>query len=575
MKLQAIPRMDFLIAAAIIVITIGLLVSTAQKKSLVYDEPIYPTAGMMYWKTGDISWNKIHPPLQKYIAAIPLLGTAAVLPVTVESKKMDEWRTGYQFFFENTVPAQKLILLSRLPSIFFTILLSLAVFVWTRKMAGPAAGLFALTLFSFDPMVLGVGSLALNDIYVAAFSFLTVAVFLEMPGLAGALLSGFFMGCAFSSKFSAIVLLPILFTLHIMDREDKPKRPFYLGAVLVVAVATTLAIYQFDTRRLLAAIDSMRALSRSTSNIGFLLVPLRGWKESLYYPVGMLIKTPIPILGLWTMTLWLVFRERIDKRHLFLFTPVIGFVAFVLLTHNHFGVRYLLPILPFLAVWVGVVYSRLSKQSDKYVFLTLLVWAVAESVLTHPNHLAYFNELIGGSKQGYKWMDASNQDWGQDISTLGRYVENYRRKRNDAPVSVLLGYSGVNNPEAWGFSYQDVFSPAVVNTFRLDAAQPTDAPYELLAVSAWLRHNPFYAWLDRKKPVAFLGNTIFVYDISNDAESTVEIGQIYLMMNRGELAKRQLARLRHIDPANPIIPEFERLIASQPPRTKTFVSKRT
>jgi 4-amino-4-deoxy-L-arabinose transferase-like glycosyltransferase len=551
-----------------------LLISTARQKALVYDEPIYPTAGVIYWKTGDLSWNKIHPPLQKYLTALPLLATRADVPPLNDSKRTDEWRTAYRFFFQNTEPAQKIIFLSRLPSILLTLLLALAVFLWTRKRAGAAAGLFAMTLVAFDPMVNGVGSLALNDIYVTIFSFLAVAIFLEVGGIAGALLCGLFAGCAFASKFSAIVLLPILFTLHISARENKPKRPAYLGTALLVAGAVTLAIYGFKVQLLLDAINTLRALSRGDSNIGFLLVPLRGWKQSLYYPVGMLIKTPIPILTLWAMTFWLLLRDKIGRGQLYLLTPVIGFLAFVLFTHNHYGVRYLLPIIPFLAVWTGVIYSLLTNQKEKYVFIALLAWTVAETAWAHPHHLAYFNELIGGSKNGYKWMDASNQDWGQDISTLGRYVDNYRRERNNAPATVLIGYSGINNPEAWGLAYQDVFSPAVVNSFRADAPQPIDAPYELLAVSAWLRHNPFYAWLDQKKPEAFLGNTIFVYDISNDVESTLEIGQIYLLMERLELAKRQLARARRIDPANPVIPEFERLIASHISRTKTAASKR-
>ncbi len=35
-----------------------------------------------------------------------------------------------------------------------------------------------------------------------------------------------------------------------------------------------------------------------------------------------------------------------------------------------------------------------------------------------PDYLAYFNELAGGSRNGYKYLVDSNLDWGQDLKKL-------------------------------------------------------------------------------------------------------------------------------------------------------------
>jgi hypothetical protein len=164
---------------------------------------------------------------------------------------------------------------------------------------------------------------------------------------------------------------------------------------------------------------------------------------------------------------------------------------------------------------------------------------------THPHHMAYFNELIGGPKNGSKWLDGSNQDWGQDLPSLAALIE----KQNPKP-SILMGYWGSNQPEAWGIEYQDVLSPAITNSFRRETINTLDAGKEWLVVSAELRHNPAtkeaYAWLNDKTPIAFPGSTLFVYDITNDLDSVLGVAAIYKVMGRNALYERQMARAKRI-----------------------------
>lgn len=53
------------------------------------------------------------------------------------------------------------------------------------------------------------------------------------------------------------------------------------------------------------------------------------------------------------------------------------------------------------------------------VFGSLLATA-ASSLSVYPHQLAYFNELAGGPKSGYKHLLHSNLEWGQDLLFLFR-----------------------------------------------------------------------------------------------------------------------------------------------------------
>ena len=68
---------------------------------------------------------------------------------------------------------------------------------------------------------------------------------------------------------------------------------------------------------------------------------------------------------------------------------------------------------------------------------------VVESVTTWPNYLAYFNQLAGGPRQGYRHLVDSSLDWGQDLPGLARWLE--RNVASGTPV--YLSYFGTGNPD--------------------------------------------------------------------------------------------------------------------------------
>jgi hypothetical protein len=86
------------------------------------------------------------------------------------------------------------------------------------------------------------------------------------------------------------------------------------------------------------------------------------------------------------------------------------------------GIRHVLPLFPILCVLgAGAFAPSLSRR--RWVSLAacaLLGWHAVESLMAHPNYLAYFNPAF--RQQDYRYLSDSNLDWGQDRARLGEWL---------------------------------------------------------------------------------------------------------------------------------------------------------
>ncbi len=74
----------------------------------------------------------------------------------------------------------------------------------------------------------------------------------------------------------------------------------------------------------------------------------------------------------------------------------------------------------------------------------------AISVLrNHPFHLSYFNELAGGADRGWEHLIEANMDWGQDLLSLKRWLDQHPEAR-----PVRLAYYGGVDPHRAGIDYE-------------------------------------------------------------------------------------------------------------------------
>jgi len=96
------------------------------------------------------------------------------------------------------------------------------------------------------------------------------------------------------------------------------------------------------------------------------------------------------------------------------------------------GVRHILPTFPFVYVLISGQIKRIFNYAKNkksllvtcYLLLvTCLIWYALSSLSIFPYYLTYFNELVGGAKNGYKYVTDSNLDWGQDLKRLAKWVD--------------------------------------------------------------------------------------------------------------------------------------------------------
>lgn len=147
--------------------------------------------------------------------------------------------------------------------------------------------------------------------------------------------------------------------------------------------------------------------------------------------------------------------------------PAVILLAMSVLTDLNLGLRYILPVFPFVFVGVGKVVPWVGSMSSRWrrgmtaVVVIALSLTTAQTALIHPSYLASFNWVSGGPDRGSEHLIDSNLDWGQDLVTLQRWISEHRPGR-----SVGLVYFGQINPNIFALRGEEFswFLPPVLPT---------------------------------------------------------------------------------------------------------------
>ncbi len=175
-----------------------------------------------------------------------------------------------------------------------------------------------------------------------------------------------------------------------------------------------------------------------------------GWWS--YYPLALLYKVPE---GTWCLiVLSLVagataIRSRGSvAQELDLWTvPIVMLFSMTFLTDINIGLRYVLPVFPYVFISAGKVVPWILGMTGpkKRVMGSIaggsVVLLCAATVLIRPHYLAYFNWASGGPDRVPARLIDSNLDWGQDLVGLERW---YKEKIPGERIG--LAYFGQINP---------------------------------------------------------------------------------------------------------------------------------
>ena len=507
----------------------GLVVARTDTPTV--DEFVYVPAGYYHLRTGDLTFDSTNPPLLKMVTALPLL--AMDLTLDRDPRWRDDrtgwgpWTFGTRFMEVNRDRYLDAFFAARMVVLAIGVALGVLLWWWARLLLTPLAALAVLLLYCTSPTVIAHSALATLDVGVTALvfgAFFVLARFAATQRRPYAVTAGVLLGLGVAAKGVTLIFLPLAPLLAAVawtswDREGWLR--FVDGTVVlgVAAWIALLAVYRFSGFPLPAPVlEGIRFQSHASSAGEFPAFLHGAWSQTgwwYYFAVAFVLKTPLPTIVLIAVGLWMVARRRFrGGGDLWIVGPPL-LLLYVLSFHfgKNYGVRYLLPAMPFLLLLAGIGVDALwSRRHGPYVVGGLLGWQVLACVLAAPHHLAYFNELIGSPDHGRRWLLDSNVDWGQDLGRLESYLHTHGIDR------ICLGYFGHVDPALYGIEYTLPPSTPTPGRCAVSANFLAGYPYAITYGGGPMRgvRRGVWSWFDRLTPSARIGRSIYVYDVSDE-----------------------------------------------------------
>ena len=517
--------------------------------SITFDEDLHIATGYNILRTGSLRLISGHPPLTSYWMSWPLL----LSPDTPDPEEIPTWaRNDRRLFVRNDIwwdlPIDTWVIPPRITVSWLTLLLGAFLFRWASDWFGPRSGLLALALFAFDPNILAHGTLATLDLGVTCLIFVTmygVQRLLRRPSGMNLTLTGISLGLALATKISALLLLPIsvglmiLWGLRYWRKELVIRVSVYLGVAFLTLWATHL--FEFGPPPGLSfslpAPTYWRAFLRvgEHSLIGnqtYLLGETYFGGRWYYFPVVFALKTPLPaliLLGAALLNAWR--RPKRWRRELILAILPISYFFLSIINEINLGYRHLLPILPFLYLFIArLAAPRLTQHTSRikhyvlrFTFYALLLWQAVGTLHVWPFHLTYFNEIIGGPRNGYRYIADSNVDWGQGLKALRDYLE-----AASWPDVKLSSFTFFIRPELYGIEATPLPPLADAPTTLPSRFNPAPGTYVISASTLrgfQLADTETYNWFWHREPDDVVANAMLVYHVPEREPSPTWLAQ--------------------------------------------------
>jgi hypothetical protein len=489
--------------------------------------------------------NAEHPPFLKLWTALPWLGSGLDAPATPGWEDGNEWVFGPSMIYSGGHHAS-LLFRARAMIALLSLVLALAVFVAARRLGGHVAGVLALVLYAFDPLVVAHAGLATTDLGGACFYFLATLAFLPavlVGGRGRVVLAGVLLGLALASKFSNLPLLVVL--AFVTVGAGKVTRGLTIVGIGSLVLVLT---YAFGGPGLflegISLLVKHGEVGHPSYAFGSYLPKGRSW----YFPAVWLIKTPIPILvaslaGIVASAKWL----RADRLRggAILLGPRCARRRARIVSQSRRAPsppRDSVPRGARQTAWRDRPPEPLAARGDRRV----LALARLGTLRVHPNELAYANEPAGGPSRLWKKVADSSVDWGQDLPALAEAIRPYPLRR------LYLGYFGTAEPRAYGLPYCWTTSMGMLERGCEDGPDPGGREWLAISVTnlldVYTEQHDAHAWLRDRPMTAFPGFSIALYDITGDARVHPRLGEVAMSFGQGEVAEPALRRALELAP---------------------------
>lgn len=456
--------------ALLLLIFLFELTLSIRQQSPTYDEGVHLFAGYLFWEKSDTGIDAEHPPLEKALAAIPLLSMHLKLPVAPRYAPYFTYLDARDFLFGNggAAGADRMIFRARLAAASLSLLLGLLVFLAAQEMFDTRAALVALTLLIFEPNIVAHGAYVTTDMGIVCFMFASIYAlyrFIKAPCWTRMITLGLASGLALATKNSALLLLPMAVALVATELLwVRPAAQVPAGAAKrliagllassVIAVLVLWGCYGFHNSAEPGGL--VEQLNQTHSGLFLALARWHLLPETylsglvgvgqmtggatptylfgkiythgvwFYFPAAFIIKSTAAFLVLILLSGFAIATGTLRSRRevLFLTIPPVLYMLVAMCTGLDIGVRHILPMYPFLAVLVGGAVISLAKSRRQWAYVAgvLLLWHIVSTSRAYPDYLAYSNEFWGGPANTYRYLSDSNTDWAQQLKAVKIYL---------------------------------------------------------------------------------------------------------------------------------------------------------
>ncbi len=514
----------WLIALLLVVFGAINIIETYPRLSHVFDEAPHVAAGMQWWNQHKYTYEPIHPPFARIMAASLLYFSGVDQSVTDTNQRF--WEQGSDILHSHDAYTHNLILL-RLGVLPFYIVSCLLVYCWSKQLFGIQSALVSLGVYVTLPTVAAHAGLATTDMgneTMVMAGIMAALHWLKKPNIFSSVLAGVVIALMVATKISAVFYWPIAMVMILITnyafcyaglsatRAFTIRVPHVGWSVIVGGAAFFVvgAVYFFSFDALFQGMKEI-FYKNKYGHATWLFHPLNNVGVWYYFPVVYFFKTPIAFLcsnilaGVRVTRSVIVQQQTVER--LFPFVAAIAIFAVSMLSNINIGVRHVLGVYPLLAVpsgygllWLWQQRKLACKPLLQLLMVFLLLWQTNDFLSAFPDRISYYNQ-IG------RWMTSdeperisfdSDVDWGQGFLLLADTIKD----RNIKELSTCFWLRGAIR--------------RMDKTLGLSPAWCLDGKIQgWVAISRVekLQYPEKYEWLDGYQPVENVGNTIWLYHI--------------------------------------------------------------
>ncbi len=477
-------RIAILLVAAMAV----LLVTSMQSESPTTDEPLHLTRGLSYYWGPDASLSYSHPPLGNAFAALTIaLRERRVDVASLQGFETGEvWTLARRLLGTDYHERRAWFFEARAMVAVLCLALALYVYQLTARLFGRSAGVWALVFLAFHPTVIAHGRLVTTDLPVTLAMVVAageLVLFLVGGSRWHGALAATAVGVALVTKYSGFLLIPLsvaAVAITAVLRVGRYRNLTFTRSIAAAAVYVLVsalgsvfiinAAYRFERTGLTAAemlslpepapteprgfggdvldkysplpslppslpiplpytyvfgVSVLRAHGGDGHPTTFFGEPMRHGHFA-YFPVMLLIKTPLPLMAavVFAGIVFVRRRGRVSLAALLLAAYAAGVVLIATRASINIGVRHVLPMIPVLALIGGVGFAHAlralpSGRARQWLARATVLASVGGVVWSFPDYLSDFNLLVGG-KAGGERISIVGEEWGQDTARFAK-----------------------------------------------------------------------------------------------------------------------------------------------------------